>query len=100
MLEQAVSSALYRLTLLEKALHSSRPWFLSVGAERVSAEKEHVADGVIFRAVIPAHAGYDVPLLSLWHDDELAGTQSFSPVDNYSDYAVEWYIRLTEAVAA
>lgn len=101
MLEAAVSSALYRLTLLEKALHSPEPWYLSVGAERVRAQRAVVTDGVVFSAVFPNQAGRDVPLISLWHGDELSGTRPFAPPGHDDAYSgVEWSIRLGEAVAA
>lgn len=99
MLEQAVSSALYRLTLLEKALHSPEPWYLSVGAERREATKQFFDDGVMFLAMFPPHVGEDVPLLSLWHGNDLVGTRPFRSSGDLP-HSVGWYLRLGEAVAA
>jgi hypothetical protein len=100
MLEHAVSSVLYRLTLLEKALHSSEPWFLSVGATRVRAERAVVDDGVVFRARFAGHCATDVPMVSLWCADELMGARALSTTDART-IDVEWAIRIgAEAIAA
>lgn len=99
MLEQAVSSALYRLTLLEKALHSTEDWSLSVGAERVLTERIVTDTGVTFRAVFSAHAADDVPIVSLWCGNDLVGARPLSTHDGPIE--IEWAIRLgSGAVAA
>lgn len=99
MLEQAVSSTLYRLTLLEKALHSTDAWFLSVGADRVPAERILTDDGVVFRATFAAHCGIDVPIVSLWCGDELKGARPLPRGGGDEVVEVEWAIRMS-AVAA
>jgi hypothetical protein len=101
MLEQAVSSVLYRLTLLEKALHSPEPWSLSVGATQVRAERLVEADGVVFRARFDRRDAVDVPMVSLWCGDELMGARPLNVHGHGRAIDVEWVIRLgEEAVAA
>jgi hypothetical protein len=100
MLEQAVSSALYRLTLLEKALYSADPWYLSVDSEHHRADREMMDNGVVFRARFDTRH-IDVPMVSLWCGDELVGAQPLSISDNDRSVEVAWAISLgSEAVAA
>lgn len=101
MLEQVVSSVLYRLTILEKALHSTDPWFLSVGADKVSADRVVTNDGVIFRATFDPHSAADVPIVSLWCGDDLQGARPLPRTSGDDGIEVEWAIRIgTGAVAA
>lgn len=101
MLEKAVSSVLYRLTLLEKALHSTESWYLSVGADRVLAERVVTEDGVVFRATFDPHCAADVPIVSLWCGDELKGARPLPSTGGDDNLEVEWAIRIgTGAVAA
>lgn len=99
MLEQAVSSTLYRLTLLEKALHSTDQWSLSVGAERVPAERILTDDGVIFRATLDPQCGAEIPIVSLWCGDELKGARSLPRDGSDEALEVEWAIRMSVVAA-
>jgi hypothetical protein len=99
-LEQAVSSALYRLTLLEKALHSTESWSLSVGAERVPATRIVTDDGVTFRATLSSLCAADLPIVSLWCGDELSGTRALPYADHGDGLDVEWGISMGKGAVA
>lgn len=57
MLDERVSSALYRLRTLERAVHDAGPWSIVIEGVRHPATRVVTASGVVFTATVPHGKG-------------------------------------------
>jgi hypothetical protein len=97
-LDRAVACAVARASLLEAALHSSRPWFIQIGPVRSRARKIQRRHGIEFIAEfedVPSHA----KTVSLYEDNQLRSSRGFDyPGDGC--FSMAWNVQLEESVIA
>lgn len=100
-LDLLVAEAVFRVRLIERALHDAGPWSIRYGGQDAPAVRMIAADRVIFRAHFPGVCWISDP-------DEtatlLCGGESVSirPIEPPQDgeFTMEWEIALPETVNA
>lgn len=99
MLDRAISSAQFRLSLLEKALHDPGPWSITVADRRCEARRVFYRDGVSLLATVPGLApGAD--LASLWCGDDLVGVRAIEIPADVDLIEVDWTLQIDTAALA
>jgi hypothetical protein len=96
-LDLAISRTLAVAALLERALHSSAPWFIEIGTVRVRAVR-HVHDsGVMFTACYES-APADADSVVLYEGDEMVSARPFSD-SGEGEFCIEWKLNIAERVS-
>jgi hypothetical protein len=93
-LEHSVSSAVMKAHAMERALHSTRPWFISIGGVKRSAKRITSADRIGFWVDFTADAHFTVmpDSMTLLEGSVVRGVREFRHPGG--DFSVCWEFSL------
>lgn len=95
-LDLAVTRAVAQSQLLERALHSQRPWYVQVGSARVLAARQEHRNGVTFTARFPAVADPN-GIATLYEQDIARSAIAFDGATD-APFALDWDLTLEESL--
>jgi hypothetical protein len=100
-LDLLVAEAVFRVRLIERALHDAGPWSMRYGGFDAPAVRLIAADRVIFRAHFPdvCWISDPGPTVLLLCDGETVSVQSIGRPED-GEFTMEWEIALPEPVHA
>jgi hypothetical protein len=95
-LEHAVSRAVMRARLMERALHSAGDWMISVGDVVMPANRTILDDRIVFSAMFTEKTTDAVQMLV--HDDVPLSVRPFTAPD-FAPFIVDWTISVADVPA-
>ena len=86
-LDHAVSRAIMKARLMERALHSTGTWTITVGSQTMPANRTVLDDRIVFSALFPEAPDGDVQILG--HGEVCLSAAPFSKPD-FAPFIVDW----------